>query len=282
MNKLFKSMILAVAALTAWPVTAAQNSTVRVLEIGVVPYMSARVLISSYEPMRLYLEQALDMPVKIYTANGFKQYFHNAQKGDYDLLITSAHFARILQKENQYTPLVRYSKGGRGLVVTALKGPLKTDQDLKGQTIAVPDQLSLASIVCMTWLQENGLHSGIDFKLLEVPSFESAILSIQKGDATAAVSAPAALAQMRNDLRESVNTIVDTGEYINLVFLTNPRMDIKQSALLNNALLTFGNETTEGKLFLNHTGFGSLIPATAKDMNSLDRYISETKRLVSK
>lgn len=281
MRKLFKYVLLAILAMSSWPAFADDSSALKPLEVGVVPYVSARVLVGSYEPMRLYLEQLLGRPVKIYTAAGFKQFFLNAQRGDYDLVISAAHFARILQKEHQFTPLVRYSNNARGMVMTALNSPLKTLQDLRGQVIAVPDQLSMATIVSMTYLRENGLHSGIDFQLLEVPSFASAILAVQKGDAMAAISARAPLAHMSPELRESVRPVLETGEYFSLVFLAHPRLEKTTGKLLNKELLKFGNETNEGKQFLSSTGFGTIIPATAKDMNSLDRYVAETKRLLA-
>jgi ABC-type phosphate/phosphonate transport system substrate-binding protein len=132
----------------------------------------------------------------------------------------------------------------------------------------------------MTHLNEAGLKPGRDFRLLEVPSFASAILSLQKGDADAAVSAPGALVQMTNEMRDSVRPVVDTGEYVNLIILSHPRLEKKLSGLLGNALLKFGNTTGEGKQFLASTGFGSIIPVTPKDMNNLDRYTPETKRLL--
>lgn len=268
-------------AMSAWSVFADDNPPDKPLEIGVVPYVSTRVLVSSYEPMRLYLEKALGKPVKIYTAAGFKQFFLNAKRGDYDLVITAAHFARILQKEHKFTPLVRYSTGGRGMVMTTLNSPLKTMQDLRGQVVAVPDQLSLTAIVCMTYLRENGLQPGIDFQLLEVPSFASAILSVQKGDAMAAISARGPLAQMPKELRESVRPIVETGEFFPLVFISHQRLGKKTTNLLKNSLLRFSSESTEGKKFLTNTGFGTIVPVSAKDMNSLDRYLLETKRLLA-
>lgn len=281
MHRAVKYFLPALLAFAACPAIAHENPTPRTLEIGVVPYVSARALVASYEPMRLYLETALGRPVKIYTAAGFKPFFQNAQHGDYDLVITAAHFARLLQTEHKFTPLLRYSAGARGLVMTLLDSPVKSLQNLHGKVIALPDRLSLASIVCMTHLRENGLQPGTDFQLLDVPSFASAILSVQKGDAMAAVSAPGALVQMPPELRDSVRAVVDTGEYINLVFLAHPRLGKTTAGQLSKALLKFGNDTSEGKQFFSSTGFGNFIPATAKDMDSLDRYVAETRRLLS-
>ncbi|HQS56976.1 MAG: hypothetical protein B7Y56_01600 [Gallionellales bacterium 35-53-114] len=280
MLRLFHYVLWSFITLTVVPAYAADKSSVKPLEVGVVPYLSARALVTSYEPMRHYLEQALGMPVKIYTAPGFKPFFFNARQGDYDLVITAAHFARILQTEQKFTPLVRYSAGGRGLVMTALNSPLKKLQDLRGQVIAVPDQLSLANIVCMSHLREHGLKPGTDFKVLEVPSFASAILSVQKGEASAAVSAPGALAQMAPELRESVQPLLDTGEFVSLVFLAHPRLEKKLKHLISKKLLKFGSDTIEGKLFFKNNGFEEIIPVTAKDMYNLDRYIADTKRLL--
>lgn len=281
MRKLFKYGLLAILAISSWPAFANDNSALKPLEVGVVPYISARVLIESYEPLRLYLEKALGRPVKIYSAAGFKPFFINAVNGDYDLVISAAHFARILQKEQKYTPLVRYSGGGQGLVMTALNSPLKTLKDLQGQVIAVPDKLSLATIVSISYLRESGLQPGTDFQILEVPSFVSAILAVQKNDAMAAFSAAGPLKQMPQELRDSMRPIAITGDYFPLVFLAHPRLDKSTTKLLNNELLKFGGETSEGKLFLSNTGFGTIIPATAADMRSLDRYVSETKRLLN-
>jgi phosphonate transport system substrate-binding protein len=260
----------------------AENDTpVTPLEVGIVPYMSARVLISSYEPMRLYLEQALNRPVKIYTATGFKQFFLNAKHGDYDLVITASHFARILQKDYQYTPLVRFASVGKASIVTALNSPVKTLQDLRGQVIAVPDMLSLSTIVALSYLREIGMRPDIDYQLLEVPSFVSAILSVQKGGAVAAVSATGILTQMPREMGESVKTVLDTGEFLRNIFLINPHLDKKYADLIKHLLLKFGNETNEGKQFLTITSAGAIVPVTAKDMKSLDLYIAETKRLLS-
>jgi phosphonate transport system substrate-binding protein len=280
MFNFFKYGILALLVIFARPVLAESNQSAKSLDVGVVPYLSARVLIGIYEPMRLYLEHALGKPVRIYTAPGFRQFYLNAKRGDYDLVISAAHFARILQKDEQFKPLLRYSAGGRSLIMTAHDSHVKSAQDLRGKIIAVPDKLSLAAIVSMTLLHENNLQPDIDYTLMEVPSFASAILSVQKGEAFAAISAQGALAQMPRELRESVIPVIDSGEFLSHVFLTHPRLDKNYTDRLTHELLKFGNDTKEGKQFLTSIGFGTIIPATAKDMSSLDRYVAVTKRLL--
>ena len=280
MHRLFIICLVAFLALQTRPLSAAAMTSDKPFEVGVIPYISARTLVYSYEPMRLYLEKVLSRPVKFYSSTNFKSFFQNAQRGDYDLIITAAHFARILQKDNQFIPLVRYATGGRGLVVTALDSPIKTLQSLRGKVIAVPDKISLAAIVCLTYLRENDLESGSDFLILEVPSFASAILSMQKNEANAAISSTGALAQMPKPLSESVKPVVDAGEYTSLIFLAHPRLGKTTNQLINSALLKFGNESVEGKQFFSSNGFGTIVPVTQKEMSNLDQYVAETKRLM--
>ena len=82
MYQIFKYFLFLLPTFSSGSLFANENSTLKPLEVGVVPYVSARALVARYEPMRLYLEQALGKPVKFYTAAGFKPFFLNAAKGD--------------------------------------------------------------------------------------------------------------------------------------------------------------------------------------------------------
>lgn len=281
MHKLILRGVFTILALTASFVHAETSTTNKPFEIGVVPYLSARALIANYEPMRVFLEKALGKPVKIYTATGFKPFFLNAQRGDYDMVITAANFGRLLQKEHQFTPLLRFSKSASSWLVTALNSPIQTLQELRGKVIAVPDQLSMAVIVSMTNIRDNGMEPDADFHLLKVGSFPSAILSVQKGEAIAAITATLAMVQMPRELSESVRVVLDSGEFMNLIILTHPRIDKNTVGLITATLQKLSNESNRENEFIGNLGFGPLIPATAKDMNGLDRFIPETKRILN-
>lgn len=281
MHKLILRGVFTILTMTASFAHAETSSTNKPFEIGVVPYLSARSLVENYEPMRVYLEKALGKPVKIYTSTGFKPFFLNAQRGDYDMVITAANFARLLQKEHQFTPLLRFSKNASSWLVTALNSPVNTLQELRGKVIAVPDQLSMAAILSMTNLRDNGMEPDVDFHLLKVASFPSAILSVQKGEAMAAITASGAMVQMPKELSESVRVVLDAGEFMSLIILTHPRIDKKTVSLLTDTLQKLSIETNRDKEFIANLGFGPLIPATSKDMNGLDRFIPETKRILN-
>lgn len=278
MLRLFTLVLTVLMSASTVTTFAKDKPPVKPLEVGIIPYLSPRVLITSYEPMRLYLENALNRPVKIYTATGFKQFLLNAQHGDYDLVLAAAHFARLLELDQKYIPVARFAAINRTLIVTDKNSPIKTTQDLKDKIIAVPDLLSLATIVAFNHLRDAGLKSGTDFKVQEVPSFISAILSIQKGEAAAAVSASGIIAQMPGELGNSVKTVIDAGDTLRMVILTNPRLGKKSSYMIKNVLLKIDKDSKLGEQLINNTHAGGIISVTADDMKSLDRYIPETRR----
>jgi len=261
--------------------SAARAAADRPLQIGVLPYLPTRSLIAEHQPLRDFLQQGLGREVEVYTAPDFRTFFENTRHGRYDVVITAAHFARVAQIDQGYVPMVRYSGGARGLLVVARDSPIRRLDQLRGKIIAGPDRLALVSLVMVRWLHEHGLEEKRDYTLTTAVSFNTAILTVQRGEAAAAVTAPAAMQQMPAELRDSVRILGDTGDYTNLVYLANPRVGRREVAKIKALILRFGADTQAGRAFLSTTGFGSIVPATAADMKRLDSYVPETRRLVS-
>ena len=274
-------LVLIVLGALLWPVgcSATELSQAKALEVGVVPYSSARTMVVTYEPLRKYLAQSLARPVELYTAPGFKAFQVNSVRGDFDLIITAAHFARILEMENGYIALARFSAGGRGLITVSRDSRIQRLADLRGRKVAVPDRLSLATVISVEYMKQHGLQPSVDFQIVEVPSFNAAIQAILRGDAAAAISAPGPLAQLPEDMRNSVRTLADSGECLGLVFLAHPRLSESETARLKHQILLFG-KAPEGLKFLSDTGFGGLLPVTVGGLRRIDPYVPETKRLL--
>jgi phosphonate transport system substrate-binding protein len=251
------------------------------LTVGVAPYLSVRALLRVYHPLEEHLEHQLGRPVEIFSGLNFRAFYENAVRGDFDVAIMPAHLARLAEKELGFVPLVRYTSGARGLVVVADGSRLRSAEDLRGRTVAVPDRLALATILCLEWLHLHGIEPGHSFRLLQTPSFGSAMLALQRGEADAAVSAPGALAQMPGEWQKNTRVIVDTGEYINLVYMAHPRLDDQARSRITSALLAFARDSS-GQRFFQETGFGTFAAVKSADLRALDPYLGETKRLLTR
>jgi ABC-type phosphate/phosphonate transport system substrate-binding protein len=246
---------------------------------GVLPYHSARVLIAHHRPVVQHLRGDLGGEVRMETAASFRAFQENSSRGDYDLVATAAHFARLLQLDHDFVPLVRLAAGARCNIVVRKDSEITRIEQLAGKLVATPDRLALGTVVCLHLLEQQGLRVDRDFRVQDMATFNSAALAVERGDAPAAVSAPAALLQMRPEERANLRSLVDTAEYTNLVYLAHPRVGAAMREKIKTGLLRFSGEP-EGRAFFTTTGFGAFVPVTAEAMQKLDPYVNETRRLL--
>jgi phosphonate transport system substrate-binding protein len=110
------------ATLTASTVQAQTSSAANSARftIGVLPNVSARIILNSYQPMRAYFERVLGMPVDIATGTNFQDFSSRTFKGEYDLIITAPNLGRVAQMDAQWDPLAIYEPKIPALLV-ALK-----------------------------------------------------------------------------------------------------------------------------------------------------------------
>ncbi len=249
-----------------------------VLDMGVFPYFSTRALLDLYQPMRAHLARELKQPVNLFTALSFKVYADQTRIGAYDILVTPPHFARMAQRETGYIPLTVYTRELRAVVVVARDSPYHNLQDLRGKTIATPNRLALVAIMGQQLLHDVGLRAE-DVSLLEVPTHNTAVLAVQRGEVEAAVTEGAALVQMPAQLRRTVRIIAQTPASPHVMILAHPRLGAAQIDRIKRALLSFP-ATREGRQFFKESGFEGIRVTDENDLRMLDPYQKELKRLL--
>lgn len=247
------------------------------LVVGVLPTLSPRVLIKNYQPFRLYLEQTLKRPVVMVTATDFTAFHKSTMAGEYDLVVTAAHLARLAQIEGRYSPLATYQSANRALLMTSQSAPLKSTKDLRGATVATLDRSALIVSQTLIWLQDQELQLDKDYKLLVTSSHNSAAYSVLSGESALAIVSPAGLKQMPADIQGGLQVFATLPPVPALMWLASPRM---ASAVprLKSVLLAFSPTLTEGKLFFDKTGYINMRGITPEEMKSLDPYIPYLKQ----
>ena len=251
---------------------------VKPLEVGIFPYISARALLNMYQPVRLYLEKTLHRPVQFYTAPDFKAFIEHTQRGEYDLILTAPHFARLAQTDAGYVPLLGYTKELRGVVVVAKNSPISSLYDLRGKTIALPNRLALVSITGLQLLHDN-LPPDNKLQLVTETSHSNALLSVQRGDSDAAITEMVVLSQMPAGMRNSVRILATTVPLSQVMYLGHPRLGEKYLQQIKAALLQFA-ASPSGEAFLEASGYDKLQPIPEASLKSMDPYVKELKRLL--
>lgn len=249
------------------------------LEFGVFPNLSARTVVTLYQPLRVYLERHLGRPVNIYTAPDFKVFVQRSLKREYDFTVAAPHFARLAQQEAGYRPLAVYSRELRAILVVAQDGPVKSVADLKGQAVALPDSLALMSMYAVQLLREGGLQPGKDVTLTDARSHDNAVSAVTHGEAAAAATSAAPLAQMPAELKNNVRILATSDKAPHQMFMASPRLSAADAERLGKLLLDFA-ATPEGRRFIETNRFGGIRPITEAELKQLDPYAAEVKRML--
>ncbi|OZA27454.1 MAG: hypothetical protein B7X93_09065 [Hydrogenophilales bacterium 17-61-9] len=248
------------------------------IRIGLLPTLSAKVLMTSYQPLRVYLERELQRPVEMFTSTDFKRFQHDTLAGDFDLMVTAPHLARLSQMEAGFLPVATYLAVNRAVLITANNKPIKLIDELRGRNLAIFDPLGLIVLQAQQWLEDRGLESERDYRAVVFPSHNSVGFSVQQGESLMGVTSPAGLRQLPPETREQIRVFAELPQVPGLIWIAHPRM--KQAAnRIQTALLRFA-ETPEGAQFYAGNAYKGMRPVTPEELRSLDRSAREIKRLI--
>ncbi|HQT32155.1 MAG TPA: phosphate/phosphite/phosphonate ABC transporter substrate-binding protein [Thiobacillus sp.] len=250
------------------------------IRVGVLPTLSAKVLLTSYQPLRVYLERELQRPVEMVTSTDFKRFQHATLAGDFDLLVTAPHLARLSQMEAGFLPMATYLAANRAILITAKNKPIKQIEELRGRNLAIFDSMGLIVLQAQQWLEDRGFEQGRDYRAMLFPSHNSVGFSVQQGESLMGVISPAGLRQLPPETLEQIQVFAELPQVPALIWIVHPRM--KQEAdRLQAALLQFA-KTPEGVQFYAGNAYKGMRLVTPEELRSLDRSAREVKRLIQR
>jgi len=246
------------------------------LKIGVIPTMDPLKVVTMYQPLKQYLETELKEKVEIYTSNSYEKFYADSERGEFDIAITAPHFG-VLHLENGFTPILKYSAKLEPIFVVLQSSPIKTAKDLKNKKIALSNYLSASSIGGLKVLIDAKMKNNIDFKLLNSKSHISAIISVVKGDADAAITTTTPWIQITDEAIKSKVRYFESGFIMPHIFtIAHPSIDKNRVKAIKKALLKFKTSAT-GKEFFKDTGFEGYKDISKKDINAMKPVLNETK-----
>ncbi|MFM2052769.1 MAG: hypothetical protein RL456_806 [Pseudomonadota bacterium] len=273
-------LALAAALMPARSVLA-QAAGAAQLEIGVLPNVSARVLMNQYQPLRTFLGRELGRPVQVSTAPGWTAFHQATMALEYDLVVTAAHLARLAQVERGLVPLVSFLPPIKGLLAVPVERPLQRVQDLAGRTLALSNPQSLVTFRGMQWLVGQGLQRERDFRVVGTPTDDSVGNVVLRGDAAAAMLSGGEFRAIPEALRERLQILSTFAEVPGFVAMASPRLPAADAQALRALLLRFAEGTDEGRQFRERTGFTAMREPPAGLMESLDADLPATRRALA-
>lgn len=252
------------------------SSQAKALQIGILPTLSARVLIKNYQPLQVYLERKLKRPVELLTATDFKTFHYDTIEGKFDIIVTAAHLARIAQTDAKYIPLVTYQAANRAVLLEAKDNPLKTIANLKGKALAFGDRNAIIVSQTINYLSAQGLHEGIDYKLIETQGHNSAAYSVQNHQSMLAVTSPSGFKNIPEAIKDSIKVFATLPPVPGLIWLVHPRMGA-DAPLIKAALMALTTDIEEGKQFFETTNYIGMRELSNSEMKELEPYAQDIR-----
>lgn len=243
--------------------------------IGVAPHTSARVILQMYQPLRLYLQNALNRNVEIVTAPDFTEFARRGLADAYDIAITTAHQARLLQQDAGYLPLLTYSADFKSVVLVGEKIPVKSPADLQRKKVLGLSPSSLVTLWGLHWLAENGVT---DVEMGYVSASDSLGQLLVSGQAAAGFISLANYQKLPDAWKDTLSVFTKSPPMAGRVYVLNKRHASQKENLLG--ILWAFSATPEAKIYFEENKLQGYRDLEAGEMESMDKYASEVRQIL--
>jgi phosphonate transport system substrate-binding protein len=246
------------------------------LQFGVMPNVSARILLGQYQPFRSFLEQELARPVEIVTAPGLAAFQERSVAGAFGLVVTAANLGRVAQLDAGLMPIAIYEPRIPGTIVTLRERPLTGAAELRGTTVAMTNPQSLVALKFIHWARAQGIEIGRDARATHARNEDSLAQLLNTAGTRAAVMSQGEFNAIRQDIRDNLVIWQVFQRVPGFLMLLAPRTPEAEAARITAAIGRFPG-TIQGREFFAATGFNSIRPVTPADLAEVDDVVEETR-----
>lgn len=273
---LFAVVLASVAAL-AWvtPEGRAQ-SPAQVFTIGVLPNVSARVILANYQPMRAYVERELKRKVEIATAADFRAFSAATLRGEYQMVVTAANVGRVNQLDAKWEPIAIYEPPIPGVLVAGVDNKNASADQIKGKSLAMSNPQSLVALRGLQWLREQGLQPDRDFKIVWGGNDDSLGTMIRAGETPLAIMSMGEFRAIGEETRKTLKIVTEFARVPGFLVMAGPQLAAAERQQLKSLILQFP-ATEDGKKFFALSGFANIREVTAAELTALDAFAEATR-----
>ena len=245
--------------------------------IGVLPNVSARLILTSYQPMREYFERELKRGVEIATAQDFRAFAENTRRGDYQLIVTAANLGRVAQADSNWQPLAIYDPKIPAILVARADNPNASVAQLRGKSLALANPQSLVALAGLQWLGSQGLQNGSDFKTVTAANDDSLGAVLGTGEAPLAIMSMGEFRAKTEAMRSTLRVVTEIAKLPGFLVMANPSLPAAEQQRLKTLILAFP-QTEEGKKFFALSGFAAIRDVGEPELRPLDAFNEATRK----
>lgn len=248
----------------------------RPLQVGVVPNVNARLILTNYQPFRDQLQRALSRPVEIATAMDFRAFYDRMIAGDYDLSVSPANLARVAELDHGLAPFAIYEPGIPGCLVMWKDRPVRDAAELRGKTLALSNPQSLVALRGFAWLEARGLMRERDYRTIHARNDESLAQLLSTGEAPLAMMSRGELNAVHADLRGMLAELTEFTRVPGFVLLAARALAGGEGRALRDAVFALP-QSDDGREFMRRAGVQAVRALAQAEMAALDDTVAATR-----
>lgn len=244
--------------------------------IGVLPNISARVLLPQYQPWAEHFSRELGRKAEVVTAANFRAFAEATRRGDYDLIVTAPNLGRLAQVDSLWAPLASYEPRIPALLVASVSNRENAPAQIKGKSLALANPQSLVALAGIQWLEQQGVRAA-DYKVAQVANDDSLGTLLVSGEAPLAMMSGGEFRAKPEAMRKSLRIVTEMAQLPGFMVMANPALPVAERAKLRELVLAFPG-TEAGARFLAASGFTGIKPVDERDLKFLDAFTDTTRR----
>lgn len=273
--------ITAACLLSTIPAHAAPNNVAeKPLQFGVMPFLSAAMIVRKFEPLISYLETTLNRPVSLKSAPSFKAYIENAINGDYDLFLAAPHITAYMEKNYQSRRVSRFKRTLKGYYVVHADSTYQSLEDLRGKRFATADPLAVITILAEIGLIDFGIDPDKEM-VRHYSSHNNAMQLVAQGEQDVAAVGITIFDNIKAHIKDRLRVLAKTEGIPHLMFQTRHDLPDSEHQAIADAMLKF-TASAAGKEFFNKAAFGDMAPITDNDIDKVAFMIPILEQKISR
>ena len=236
------------------------------LTLTLSPFLSPASLLAAFRPLREHLERTLARPVEMLSSKDFRSLCESVKDHRQDVAMLPAHLARLAVTDWGHRPLAATIDTLDVVVLVREDSPAGSPADLRGSTVAMLEPLALTATVGRSWLREQGLLEAVT--VLTVPSINSALHALDRGDASAVIAGRTQLLGLSVKTPRSERVLATLRGIPGPIYVARPGMAAAEFDTLRAAMLSFRHDASRPVTAAN-SSLHSVEPALLEQLDAL-------------
>lgn len=247
------------------------------LLIGVVPNVSARIILQNYQPLADYLQDGLKRKASIVTSTDFASFHQRVLKGEFHLIVTAPNLGRVAEVDGKWETLAVLEPQIPALLVGLASKPDSKIAELRGKKLALANPSSLVAIAGINWLSSQGLSAERDYEILRIANDDSLGLALRTGEAPFAMMSMGEFRAKPPELQKDLKIITEFIRVPGFFIMINPKLSASDKSRLSQLIGELPSKDA-GKKFLASSGFQGLHSPTPEERRVLDGFLDLTRK----